>query len=50
MKATAHAWSCIAYMPQVQFVAHSDYMSVLQARLWHHCMDIVCGSLKGVAA
>ena len=50
MKATAHAWSCIVYMPIAQFVAHSDYVGVLQARLWHRCMDIVCGSLKSVAA
>ena len=50
MKATAHAWSCIAYMLTAQFIAHSDYTSVLQARLWHWCMDIVCGSLKTVTA
>ncbi|KAH7913503.1 hypothetical protein BJ138DRAFT_1220593 [Hygrophoropsis aurantiaca] len=46
MKATTHAWSCIAYMPIAQFVAHSDYTSLLQARLWHRCMDIVCAELK----
>ena len=50
MKATAHAWSCVAYMPIAQFIAYSNYMSVLQARLWHRCMDIVCSSLKTVAA
>ena len=50
MKATAHTWSCITYMPQAQFTMHSDYAAVLQARLWHCCMDIVCGSLKTVAA
>ncbi|KAF8126369.1 hypothetical protein EV363DRAFT_1453089 [Boletus edulis] len=50
MKATAHAWSCVAYMPMVRFVTHSDYSGVLQARLWHRCMDIVCNSLKSVAA
>ena len=49
MKATAHAWSCIAYMPIAQFVTHSDYAAVLQARLWHRCMDIVCDSLKSAA-
>ncbi|KIK97443.1 hypothetical protein PAXRUDRAFT_136264, partial [Paxillus rubicundulus Ve08.2h10] len=50
MKVTTHAWSCIAYMPIAQFVAHGDYASILQARLWHWCMDIVCGGLKRVAA
>ena len=50
MKATTHAWSCVAYMPIAQFVANSNYTSVLQVRLWHQCMDIVCGSLKNAAA
>ena len=50
MKATVHAWSCTAYMPIAQFVTHGNYTTVLQARLWHRCMDIVCDSLKNVAA
>ncbi|KIJ19284.1 hypothetical protein PAXINDRAFT_36856, partial [Paxillus involutus ATCC 200175] len=50
MKVTTHAWSCIAYMPLAQFVAHGDYTFILQARLWHRCMDIVCSGLKRVAA
>ena len=37
-------------MPVAQFVAHSDYTAVLQARLWRRCMDIICGSLKRAAA
>ena len=50
MKATTHVWSCIAYMPFAQFVVHSDYTAVLHVRLWHCCMDIICSSLKRVAA
>ncbi|KAG1851136.1 hypothetical protein F4604DRAFT_1592501, partial [Suillus subluteus] len=50
MKATAHAWSCIAYMPIPQFVCHPDFCSLLQARVWHRCVDIVCENLKITAA
>ncbi|KAG1884265.1 hypothetical protein F4604DRAFT_1978027 [Suillus subluteus] len=50
MKATAHAWSCIAYMPIPQFVCHPDFCSLLQARVWHQCVDIVCENLKITAA
>ncbi|KAG2363985.1 hypothetical protein BDR07DRAFT_1566901 [Suillus spraguei] len=50
MKATAHAWSCMAYMPVPQFVCHPDFTSLLQARVWHRCMDIVFVSVKSAAA
>ncbi|KAG1906459.1 uncharacterized protein F5891DRAFT_1125401 [Suillus fuscotomentosus] len=46
MKATSHAWSCIAYMPIPQFICHPDFCSLLQARVWHWCVDIVCENLK----
>ncbi|KAG1874853.1 hypothetical protein F4604DRAFT_1880763 [Suillus subluteus] len=46
----AHAWSCIAYMPIPQFVCHPDFCSLLQARVWHRCVDIVCENLKITAA
>ncbi|KAG0701882.1 hypothetical protein DFH29DRAFT_982526 [Suillus ampliporus] len=49
-EATAHAWSCIAYMPILQFVCHPDFCSLLQARVWHQCIDIVCENLKITAA
>ncbi|KAG2124547.1 hypothetical protein BD769DRAFT_1628761 [Suillus cothurnatus] len=50
MKATAHAWSCIAYMPIPEFICNPEFSSLLQARVWHRCMDIVCGNLKQAAA
>ncbi|KAG2335684.1 hypothetical protein BDR05DRAFT_978916 [Suillus weaverae] len=50
MKATTHTWSCIAYMPIPQFVCHPDFCSLLQARVWHRCVDIVCENLKIAAA
>ncbi|KAG1800872.1 uncharacterized protein HD556DRAFT_1430227 [Suillus plorans] len=50
MKATAHAWSCIAYMPIPQYICNPEFSSLLQARVWHRCMDIVCRNLKQAAA
>ncbi|KAG1782276.1 hypothetical protein EV702DRAFT_960317 [Suillus placidus] len=50
MKATMHTWSCIAYMPIPQFVCHPDFCLLLQARVWHWCVDIVCENLKIAAA
>lgn len=49
MKATAHAWRCVAFMPIVKFETHPDYQTILQSRLWHRCVDIVFGKLKHVA-
>ncbi|KAI6159156.1 hypothetical protein EDD17DRAFT_1779017 [Pisolithus thermaeus] len=46
MKATACAWRCVAFMPVIKFDVHPDYQTILQARLWHKCMDIVMGKLK----
>ncbi|KAG1777252.1 hypothetical protein EV702DRAFT_1197580 [Suillus placidus] len=48
-KATLRAWRCIAYMPITKFRVHPDYQSILQARLWHKCMDLVLTNLKATA-
>ncbi|KAG1780065.1 hypothetical protein EV702DRAFT_1178226 [Suillus placidus] len=48
-KATLRAWRCIAYMPITKFHVHPDYQSILQARLWHKCMDLVLANLKAAA-
>ncbi|KAG1805606.1 hypothetical protein EV424DRAFT_1330170, partial [Suillus variegatus] len=48
-KATLRAWHCIAYMPIAKFRVHPDYQSILQARLWHRCVDLVCANLKVAA-
>ncbi|KAG1843883.1 hypothetical protein F4604DRAFT_1884546 [Suillus subluteus] len=45
-KATLRAWRCIAYMPIAKFCVHPDYQTILQARLWHKCVDLVCANLK----
>jgi len=49
MKATSHAWSLAAFMPILKFDVHPDYQTILQARVWHKCMDIVCANLKVAA-
>ncbi|KAG0692408.1 hypothetical protein DFH29DRAFT_992564 [Suillus ampliporus] len=32
-----------------EFHMHSDYQSILQARLWHKCMDLILANLKATA-
>ncbi|KAG1749592.1 hypothetical protein EDD22DRAFT_981821 [Suillus occidentalis] len=32
-----------------EFRVHPDYQSILQARLWHKCMDLVLANLKAAA-
>ncbi|KAG1892914.1 uncharacterized protein F5891DRAFT_1131436 [Suillus fuscotomentosus] len=49
-KATLRAWRCIAYMPVSKFRVHSDYQTILQAQLWHKCIDLICANLKVAAS
>ncbi|KAG1832538.1 hypothetical protein EV424DRAFT_1564026 [Suillus variegatus] len=49
-KATLRAWRCVGYMPIVKFKVHPDYQTILQARLWHKCMDLILANLKAAAA
>ncbi|KAG1738115.1 uncharacterized protein EDB91DRAFT_1237796 [Suillus paluster] len=49
MKATLHAWRCTAFMPTPTFIVGSEFQSLLWARLWHKCMDLVCSNLKVAA-
>ena len=49
-KATSHAWACIRYIPTLEFLTHSDFHSVLEAHLWHRCLDIICSGLKVAAS
>ncbi|KAG1779278.1 hypothetical protein EV702DRAFT_1178461 [Suillus placidus] len=46
MKATSHAWECIAYIPSPEYITNNDYAGVLEARFWHSCMDMVLEKLK----
>ncbi|KAG1834896.1 hypothetical protein EV424DRAFT_1468487 [Suillus variegatus] len=50
MRATCHAWRCIAYMPIPKFIdVHPDYQTILSQRLFHKCMDIVFADAKVAA-
>jgi hypothetical protein len=49
MKATSHAWRCVAYVPIPKFETHSDYHTILKSRVWHKCVDLVFASLKVAA-
>ncbi|KAG2036264.1 hypothetical protein BDR03DRAFT_1056640 [Suillus americanus] len=49
MKATSHAWRCVAYIPIPKFETHSDYHTILKSRVWHKCVDLVFASLKVAA-
>ncbi|KAG1837488.1 hypothetical protein F4604DRAFT_1885724 [Suillus subluteus] len=46
MKATAHAWRCIAFIPIPKFDAHADYQTLLHSRLFHKCMDTIFARCK----
>ncbi|KAG2352868.1 hypothetical protein BDR07DRAFT_1454796 [Suillus spraguei] len=49
MKATSHAWACIAYIPVPEYVVNSEFSGLLEARVWHKCMDLVLQNLKVTA-
>jgi len=49
MKATSHAWACVAYIPIPEFVANNAFSGLLEARVWHRCMDLVFQNLKVAA-
>jgi hypothetical protein len=36
-------------MPIPTFIVNSEFQTLLQARLWHKCMDLVCSNLKVAA-
>ncbi|KAG2127113.1 hypothetical protein DEU56DRAFT_915826 [Suillus clintonianus] len=46
MKATAHAWSCVAFIPIPKFDVHGDFQTLLHARLFHKCMDLIFAKCK----
>ena len=49
MKATSHAWQCVAFIPMPKFKVYLDYQTILQAQLWHKCVDLVFENLKKAA-
>ncbi|KAF8836444.1 hypothetical protein BDN67DRAFT_992126 [Paxillus ammoniavirescens] len=49
MKASSHAWQCVAFIPIPKFETHPDYQTILQTRVWHKCVDLVFANLKSAA-
>jgi hypothetical protein len=49
MKATSHAWACIAYIPVPEYIVNSEFCGLLEVRIWHKCMDLVLEKLKVTA-
>jgi hypothetical protein len=49
MQATSHAWQCVAFIPVADFEVHPDFQTILSARLFHSCMDLMFASLKETA-
>ncbi|KAG1876683.1 hypothetical protein DFJ58DRAFT_909883 [Suillus subalutaceus] len=49
MKATSHAWACIVYIPVPEYIVNSEFCGLLEARVWHKCMDLVLEKLKVAA-
>ncbi|KAG1877321.1 hypothetical protein F4604DRAFT_1924397 [Suillus subluteus] len=41
IKATAHAWHCVGFIPIPKFDAHPDYQTLLHSHLFHKCMDMI---------
>ncbi|KAG1753656.1 uncharacterized protein EDB91DRAFT_1234095 [Suillus paluster] len=46
MKATAHTWSCVAFIPIPKFDIHSDFQMLLHTHLFHKCMDLIFAKCK----
>ncbi|KAF8836922.1 hypothetical protein BDN67DRAFT_983600 [Paxillus ammoniavirescens] len=49
MKASAHAWHCVTFMPIPKFETHPDYQTITQTQVWHKCADLVTANLKHAA-
>ncbi|KAG2044659.1 hypothetical protein BDR03DRAFT_929799 [Suillus americanus] len=46
MKATAHTWHCIRFIPIPKFDVHPDFQMLLHACLFHKCMDVIFAKCK----
>ncbi|KAJ7065071.1 hypothetical protein C8F01DRAFT_983641 [Mycena amicta] len=46
MKASNHAFLMTALLPVVKFMCAKELRGVMESRLFHHCLDIVCAPLK----
>ncbi|KAK7042241.1 hypothetical protein R3P38DRAFT_2512149 [Favolaschia claudopus] len=49
MKASNHAFMMAALLPVPKFICHADIRGLLEKRILHHSLDIVCANLKVAA-
>ncbi|KAL4062740.1 hypothetical protein J3A83DRAFT_4363134 [Scleroderma citrinum] len=49
MAATSHAWQCVVFMPIPKFNTPKACQLILQAHVWHNCVNIVTMGLKCLA-
>ncbi|KAJ7263198.1 hypothetical protein B0H12DRAFT_1001291, partial [Mycena haematopus] len=49
MKASNHAFMMAALLPVPKFLCDKEIQGLMERRLFHHCLDIVCHSLKVAA-
>ncbi|KAJ7302442.1 hypothetical protein DFH08DRAFT_1089772 [Mycena albidolilacea] len=49
MKASNHAFMMCALLPVPKFLCHKDIRGLMERRLLHRCLDIVCAPLKRAA-
>ncbi|KAJ7684950.1 hypothetical protein DFH06DRAFT_1463105 [Mycena polygramma] len=50
MKASNHCFVMTALFPVPKFLCHKDIRGLMERRLMHHCLDIVCAPVKTAAA
>lgn len=50
MKASNHAFMMTALLPVPEFLCPKDIRGLMEKRLLHHCLDIICAPLKTAAA
>src|ERR1700761_4632705 len=48
-KASSHAFLTTALLPVPKFLCDKELRGVMEKRLFHHCIDIVCDPLKMAA-
>ncbi|KAJ7052417.1 hypothetical protein C8F01DRAFT_1333027 [Mycena amicta] len=46
MKASSHAFLMTALLPVAKFMCAKKLRGVMERRLFHHCLDIICAPLK----
>ncbi|KAG1834742.1 hypothetical protein EV424DRAFT_1290603, partial [Suillus variegatus] len=46
MKATAHTWRCVIFIPIPKFDVHPDFQTLLHTHLFYKCIDRIFAKCK----